>query len=308
MSFIMMLRTGLISLAISAFFGLGAYASALLVTKSGMSFWLSLPASVLMVSVVALIVGAVCVRNAGFTFLLITMVFGMLIPVTLGNISIVGGYSGISPIPPPNPITIPFLARIVFMSKTPYYYLIMGLVLIVIVAFWALYSSWLGEAWRAIGLTESLAKSVGIDVYRHRLLTFVIASGADALAGAFYASYVGTVTPIDMGVFKSIYVHIYAILGGVEFAVLGPMVGSFIMTFVPEFLRIARDVEPIITGVFMMLLILLLPRGVLGLMLSTTAAARPSESIAGINRILMQWLMPKRRHEGGRGAGNQRIE
>ena len=95
MTFVLMLRTGLISLAIAAFWGMGAYASTLFVVKLNLSFWLSLPASTVLVGIIALGIGFVFVRNAGFGFLMLTAVLGMLIVVVFGNIPLLGGYAGI---------------------------------------------------------------------------------------------------------------------------------------------------------------------------------------------------------------------
>jgi branched-chain amino acid transport system permease protein len=265
MTFIMMLRTGLISLSIAAFWGMGAYASTMLVMKLHVSFWLALPASIIIVGIVALFIGFLFVRNAGFGFIMLTAVLGMLIVVVFGNTPLLGGYTGIQSIPPPNPVNIPFFPSIEFASKTPFYYMILIFVTLVIAVFSAFYTAWTGRAWMAIGLNRRLAESLGVNVFRYRLLAFVVASATAALAGSFYAHYIGAVIPDTFGIFKTIYVHIYAIFGGVGFAILGPVVGSFVMTFVPELLRVTKTIEPIITGAILILTILLLPKGILSL-------------------------------------------
>jgi branched-chain amino acid transport system permease protein len=292
MTFILMLRTGLISLAIAAFWGLGSYASALLVMRIGLSFWLALPASTIIVGIIALGIGYIFVRNAGFGFLILTMVMGMLIVVVFGNTPLLGGYQGIARIPPPNAITIPFLAPIEFISKTPYYYLMLFLLLVVALAFWALYTAWAGRAWIAIGLNPRLAQSVGVNLFRYRLVAFVVASAAAALAGSFYASYIGNIIPGTFNVFKTIYVQIYAILGGVGFAILGPILGSLLMTFIPEFLRVTGNIEPMITGILLIILVLFLPSGLLGLLPSR--GARRGESIARIGQVIKSLLVASR--------------
>jgi len=301
MTFILMLKTGLISLAIAAFFGMGAYGSTLLVTKFGLSFWLALPLSAVVVGFIAFGIGYLFVRNAGFSFLILTAVMGMLFPVVMGNIPWVGGYHGIYLIPPPDTIKIPFLASIEFVSKTSYYYLMLLLLLIVILVFSAFYATWAGRAWTAIGLNPRLAESRGINIFKYRLLAFVIASVADAVAGSFYASYITSILPVSFTVFKTIYVHIYAILGGVEFAILGPLVGSAIMTFVPELLRIARELEPIITGALLILLMVFLPNGLMGLLTSKGRAGILNDRISRINNEIKLWIRSGR---GRKGEGN----
>ena len=266
MSFILMYRTGLISLAIAAFYGMGAYVSALLVMKAGLSFWLAMPLSGIIVGVIAFIIGYLLVRNAGFAFLMLTSIIGMLITVVFGNIRWLGGYEGIDAIPPPDAIPVPYVGTILFESKLPYYYLMLLLFFITALAFSAMYSAWTGRAWTAIDLKPHLAEAVGINVFRYRLLAFVIASVVAGYMGSFYAHYIGAITPSAFDLFTTLYVHLYAILGGLQFSILGPVVGSVIMTFVPEYLSSAEEIEPIITGSLIILLILFLPNGIMGLL------------------------------------------
>ena len=290
MTFVLMLRTGLISLAIAAFWGMGAYASTLFVMKLNLSFWLSLPAAGIVVGIIALGIGFVFVRNAGFGFLMLTAVLGMLIVVVFGNIPLLGGYAGIDGIPAPEPIRLPFLHTIAFSSKVPYYYLMLGLLFLIILIYSAFYGAWTGRAWMAIGLNPRLAESLGVNVFRYRLWAFVVGSATAGLAGSFYAHYVSAVIPGSFDVFKTIHAHIYAILGGVEFAFLGPLIGSLIMTLVPEFLRIAREIEPIITGLLVILLILFLPRGVLSLFGLQRGRADTAGIIVQAGKTVKEWL------------------
>jgi branched-chain amino acid transport system permease protein len=163
--------------------------------------------------------------------------------------------------------------------------MILIFVTLVIAVFSAFYAAWTGRAWMAIGLNRRLAESLGVNVFRYRLLAFVVASATAALAGSFYAHYIGAVIPDTFGIFKTIYVHVYAIFGGIGFAILGPVVGSFVMTFVPELLRVTKTIEPIITGAILILTILLLPKGVLSLWtLRRSASCRGEGTIRTDNK------------------------
>jgi branched-chain amino acid transport system permease protein len=286
MTFIMMLRTGLISLGIAAFWGIGAYASAALVLKGELSFWFALPAATIITGIIAWAIGYLLVRNPGFGFLILTSIIGMLIVLVFGNIRWLGGFTGIEYIPPPDPFDIPFLAAIPFISKTPYYFLMLFLFLLVLISFWALYNSSTGRAWMAIGLNPHLAESIGVNVFRYRLIAFVIASGAAGLEGSFYAHYIGSINPHAFNIFKTIYLHIYAILGGTGSAFLGPTIGTFIMTFVPESLRIAKEIEPILTGALLILLIIFLPGGILSLLNLRQRNWQSFERMARIGRSI----------------------
>jgi branched-chain amino acid transport system permease protein len=264
MTFILLLRAGLISLANATFWGVGAYASTVLGTKCHLSFWLALPSSFVITGIVALCIGFFLVRSSGFDFLILTAILGMVAVLVFANIPGLGGFQGIEGIPPPDPVRLPFLGSVEF-SKVAFYYLMLFLLMVAVLIFSAFYTSWAGRAWMAIGLKPQLALSLGVNLFRYKLLAFTVSSSIAGMAGCFYAHYIGAIVPNTFDLFKTIHIHIYAILGGLGFPFWGPIVGSLLMTFVPEFLRVTEEVEPIFTGLLMILLILFLPRGLLSL-------------------------------------------
>jgi len=265
MTFLILLRTGLISLGLAVFWGIGAYASTMLVMKLGLSFWIGLPAGALASGLFAFLIGPLLIKNAGITFLLLNAVLGLLFVVVIGNISYLGGYTGINNIPAPDPINLPLLPTIEFVSKIPFYYLALFLLVVVAVLITAFNACWVGRAWTAIGLKPRLAETVGISVYRYRLLSFVFASAIGGLMGSFYAHYQGFIQPSTFNMWITNYFQLFAILGGVEHVIAGPLVGAAIMRFFPELIRYSPEVGNIITGTLLILLIIFLPRGVLSL-------------------------------------------
>jgi ABC-type branched-subunit amino acid transport system permease subunit len=94
--------------------------------------------------------------------------------------------------------------------------------------------------------------------------------------------------------FTTINIQIYAILGGIGYPIAGPLVGSAIMTFFPEFIRVAREVGPVFTGAMLVLVIMLLPNGVVSLMEKPKDAV---EQITKIGKILKAWLLSRREKE-----------
>jgi branched-chain amino acid transport system permease protein len=264
MSFLVVLNTGLINVSMAAFWGIGAYSTALLETKAGLSFWAALPISVVMGAVLALIIGLFVVRFVGFGFVILTLVIASIVPLVFGTFSFFGQYVGIINIPVPSPIPLPGGHQIEFTSYEPYYYLLFVLVLIVVVVLWAFYSAWTGRAWKALGLSSQLAQSVAINPRKYRLFAWIIGSTAAVLVGSFYAAYSTALTPDTFGPFKSIYAQFYAILGGTGFLLLGPVVGALVLTAIPEMLRFTHGNEPIITGAIVILLIIFLPAGIVG--------------------------------------------
>lgn len=277
---------GMVTLGIGAFIAIGAYASTMLVMLAGLSFWVALPLSVIITAVIALGFGMISIRTPGVPFVLLTMIFAEIVTQVAGQIEFFGGWGGFMMIPKPDPI-----GSIAFESKVSYYYLILIMFLLVIISFRALYTSRIGRVWRAISLSPELAQMQGINVYRYRLLAFVIASAAAGLAGCFYAHYARTLAPTTFGGFFSILVQLYPILGGIHFYILGPTLGAAIMTFVPELLRIAEEIEPIITGLLVLIIVLFFPAGILG---SLAGMANPgSFSLSRRLREIKAWFSPK---------------
>jgi branched-chain amino acid transport system permease protein len=258
MSFAMLFSAGLITIGAASFWAVGAYTSAFFVMHLDMSFWLALPLAGLCAGVIALVLGSILVRAPGVAFVVQTMVINMIVVQALGQIEALGGWGGILGIPRPDPI-----GSLKFVGKTHFYYLVLFLLGLNALAFYALYSSRIGRAWSAIRLNPRLAQTLGISLFRYRLLAFVIASISSGMAGSFYAHYFGTIEPGTFSVFKSIYIQIYGILGGLNFYLMGPVVGACIMTLLPEFLRVSKEIEPILTGAILILLVIFLPGGVL---------------------------------------------
>ena len=284
MGFVLLLRTGLYSLAIAAFWGVGAYSSILLVMRAHLSFWLALPLSAMIAAVLALFFGVLFVRNPGFSFAIMTMLIGLLFVVFVGSTEWLGGYAGILNIPAPDPIPIPFLPPIEFVSNTAYYYLLLFLFMVVVLVFRAFYASSIGRAWTAIGLNSRLAASLGVNVFRYRLLAFVVSCAAAGLVGSFFAHFLGCMQPGIFDIFKTINIQVCAILGGISFPFLGPLVGSIILVFFPRLIGVTGELEPIITGAVLILLVIFLPSGILSLLGMRASATDGIRSVAKIGR------------------------
>lgn len=269
-SFSLLYSAGMLSIAGGAFWGIGAYASALLVMKLGLSFWAALPLSAFVAVLVALLLGAVIARTSGLAFMIQSLVLAMIVPEIFGNIEFFGGWSGLLGIPAPNS-----LGPIKFLGKVPFYYLAIILLLLNVLAFQALYYSRVGRAWRAIRLNPNLAAMLGINLFRYRMVAFMISSAAAGVAGSLYAHYFQSLEPGMFGAYKGINIQIFSLLGGLNFYILGPVIGAAIMTFVPEFLRVSKEIEPILTGGLLIVLVIFLPGGILSL----------GELVAGIREI-----------------------
>jgi branched-chain amino acid transport system permease protein len=296
-AFLLALRPGLINMSIPAFWGIGGYVSTVLVMNFGLSFWISLPLTLIISGIIALGLGYLLIGSgsSGFTFVMLTNVIGMLFAVLVGNIAYLGGYNGISNIPPPDAIHIPFLPVIEFTSKVEFFYLALVLFIVVLLVSYSFYRAWTGRAWTAVGLSPRLAESIGINLFKYKMMALVVCSCICALVGVFYAHYEAFIIPDTFNMWQNIYVQIYAILGGIGYAVLGPVLGAVVMTWFPELMRVASLIAPIITGVVLILLILFLPRGLLGLLEYRIIVAR---KLANFGRMIVSALTGRRLSDG----------
>ncbi|MBN1460992.1 MAG: branched-chain amino acid ABC transporter permease [Armatimonadetes bacterium] len=274
MAFVLMLRAGLINLGLASFWGLGGYVSAVLVMKLNLSFWLSLPLTALISAALAFILGYILIGSGstGFTFVILSSVIGMLFTAVVGSIDSVGGHGGLSKIPRPDPIDLPGLPALTFDSRAHLFYLAVFLFVVIIFVLRAFYSAWTGRAWTAIALNPKLAESVGVNVFRYRMLSFVLGSAIVGLIGSFYAHYESFLSPNTFGIWQNIKLQIFAILGGLGYPIAGPLLGAGVMALLAESMRSVQTVSPAVQGAILILLILFLPTGLLGLLQWRTSA------------------------------------
>ena len=265
MGFIAQHNVRLITFSTATFWGMGAYISALLSTELGLNFWFCLPLAGLGSALFALALGSLVIRAGWITFIMISIVFSEVFVEAVGHISVLGGWDGITGIPRPT------IGAFVFVSKSSYYYLTLGLTSICGLIFVALYKSEIGKAWTAINQSVELAASVGIDLVKYRMIAYVVAAFTTGLCGSVYAHYSCYIVPRTFGILRSLYISINAVVGGLYFFISGPITGSIIMKALPEYLRITDKYEPIFEGAMIILMALFLKRGVLGIFRRRTA-------------------------------------
>lgn len=259
LGFSMMWKNRLISCGQAGFYAVGGYTSAMLVTKLGLSFWLALPLSGLVAALFAFIIFSAALKAGPLVFFGMSLVSSFIVMEVLGTTEFFGGWEGFMDIPSPE------LGPFVFFSKTSYYYLILSLLVVNIIVFYALYKSRIGRAWTAIGSSVRLAEAQGINVYRYRLAASVIACFFAGIVGSFYAHYQNLLVPNTFSFLLSIYVQMYALLGGLGYFIAGPIVGAGVMVFLPEYLRVTQQFQPILFAVMIILIVIFLPGGILSL-------------------------------------------
>lgn len=269
MGFIAQYNVRLLTFCTATFWGLGAYVSGFLSTKLGMNFWFCLPLAGVIAGCFAFIIGLLVIRAGWVTFLMITVVMAEIFVEAIGHMNLLGGWGGITRIPRPA------IGSYVFLSKASYYYLTLALVMVCVLIFKGLYKSAIGKAWTAIGQSPDLAESVGINLFKYRMIAYVAAGFTSGLSGSLYAHYFGYIGPQTFDIVRSLYISIDAVVGGLGFVISGPIIGSIILRTIPEWLRIADKYQPIFEGCLIILCALFFRKGVMGVL--SRYLVRPDE-------------------------------
>lgn len=255
--------TGQVSMGHAAFYGMGAYASALLSVRLGMSFWITFWIAGIFAGLVAFFIGKLVLRLRGHVLAITTAFFGVLVTVVMNNwIPVTNGPMGITGIPRPSPFSI-FGVNIALESRMDYYYLGLLFVAGVLYLLWRIESSRIGDAMIAVRENEELAKSIGIDTMKSKVFAFTLSGGLAGLAGAFYAHYILFISPVTFNISESINMLVMVIFGGMS-TLFGPVFGAICLTVLPEFLRMAGELRLVIYGIALVFFIIRMPMGVWG--------------------------------------------
>ncbi len=256
---------GLLQIAHAAYYGIGAYAAALLWTKFGWGFFPGLAAGAFAAGVLSLLVSLPAWRLKGDYFVMISIAVQALIYAALYNwIGLTNGPFGISGISRPELIDYNFVTT---GSVTVLYgILALGLVMIMALLKWSPF----GRALQAMRDDELAARSVGIPVDWLKLQAFALASAMVGIAGGLYAAYVSYIDPTSFSLNESILMLSMVIVGGTG-NVRGPLVGAAVLILLPEALRflhlpdaIAANVRLLAYGLLLVLMMHLRPQGLAG--------------------------------------------
>jgi branched-chain amino acid transport system permease protein len=261
--------TGMLSMAQGGFFGVGAYAYALLVMKQGWPTWPSLLAGSLICGIISLPISALTLKLKGHYFAIATLAFGLIITtiITVWR-ALTNGPLGLPGVPPLAGISLPWLK--IFLRNQYHFYLLLLTVslLIVLVTYLLLVNSKLGRAFQAIRENEELAKSIGINTNYYKGLCFFISGMLCGLAGGAYVSYMGFVHPQNSDVFIGFRALVCTVIGG-SGTILGPVIGTLLIVTLPEMLRMDPTIRNLIYGLILILVIMVAPEGIMGILGST---------------------------------------
>ena len=270
---------GQLSLAHAAFFGIGAYTTALLTLTQHWSFWLAAPVGAVVAGLVAVAIGLPTLRLKGPYFVISSMGFGEIVRLIFLNWqSVTRGPNGLPGIPAPDPINLGFV-RLTFESRTENYYLILCVLFVVLVLYYNLVNSRVGRALRAIRNDYIAAQVMGIHIAFYRILAFAGGAALAGLTGALYAGYIRFISPDTFTSGESINILIMMVIGGMG-TIVGPIIVAVSITYLLETMRVFAEYRLVIYGLLMFVVILYMPRGVAGMLGSLWQRAVAGKKVA----------------------------
>ena len=282
--------TGQYSVGHAAYFGVGAYATMMLMQFRQIPPWYGVWGGLAAVVVVALVIGSICFRLRGPYFVLASIAVAEILRLTAMNLKeLTNGAEGILATELP-PFTIGGTVVTDFLTKVPFYYIGLVMALLTIVVTWGVQRSKLGYCFQAIREDQDAAHSLGISLTLYKNVALIISALLTSLAGSFYAIYIGFIDPPTvLALDISVQIVLICIVGGIG-TIFGPVVGAMVLVPLSEALRsnlIARAIfatglvseesgvgnflkenlahaHALIYGILVVVVILFMPDGVLG--------------------------------------------
>lgn len=262
---------GQLSLAQTALWGLGAYTSALLLNHFGLPTFVLIPTAGLVGALGAVAIGIPAFRTAGFSFAIITFAFAEIMRLVANNWDeLTKGSIGITVLDPPDAIgSIQFET---FDHLPNFYHLTLAFSYLSLLGVFFIRQSSLGKSFIAIRENEALAKSVGINVYLHKLIAFAMSGFFAGVAGVFFMYHQKHIEPGPLSpfaAFATIQFLLMILIGGRR-SMLGPTIGAIVVVFGPELVNtLLGDVltfnrSQIIFGGLLALSVLTAPNGIAG--------------------------------------------
>lgn len=257
--------TGLLSVTHAAFYGIGAYTTAILLTQSGVGFFLSVIFGIILTFIISFLIGLVLSKFKGDYYTLGSFGFNTIVfAVFLNWQSLTRGPLGIPGISKPELFGIDFSNNLNFLILA-----LMFLALIYLASRFIINSS-LGRVLKAIREDEEAIQVFGYNTLYFKLTVFVISAAMAAIAGSFFASYITFIDPSGFGLMESVFILAIIILGGLA-NLRGSILGALFLILLPEILRfvgfpadIAAQMRQAVYGLILILLMLYRPQGLVG--------------------------------------------
>jgi len=252
---------GQLNLGHSAFYGLGAYVSTLLIVKLGVPFWMAFVCAIIFAGLAGIFLSLFAVRLRGHYLAIASLGFAVIVHQILLNwISLTQGPLGIYGIAPPPSLVIAGVVIADFRNLTAFFYLVSGFTFLSFLLLKQLVCSPIGGTLTAIREDEVSAASLGINAAAWKVFAFGVGAAVAGAAGCFYASFVGTLVPDAFFVSESFNILAMVIVGGMG-TLVGPVFGAILLTLLPEVLRGIGDLRLVVYGAALTFVVLFMPGG-----------------------------------------------
>jgi branched-chain amino acid transport system permease protein len=254
--------SGQLSLGHAAFFGVGAYASALFYLDLGVPMWIGIWVGALLAAILGYVVAKLSLQLRGAYFVILTIgVAEIMQLVALNCVDLTKGPMGLTNIAAPV-VHLGSVGMIDFGKRLPFYYLVLVFVFLSAYVQYRIVRSSVGRAVVSIRENEDLAESVGINSYKYLVLIVTISAGIAGLSGSLYAHYISFIDPQVFAFFLSVNLVIM-VVGGGQGTFLGPVVGAVIFTLLPEWLMVLGNARMAVYAVLVILIVIFMPKGIL---------------------------------------------
>lgn len=251
-------NAGQISLCNSSFMAIGAYATTYFHTKTGITYWASLPLGAVVAAALGFALGFPALRLRGFYLAVVTLGFLELTQVLIEQTpEITGGVRGVSS-------PRPYLLGTQLSSDLAFYYVVLGFALLAIWIAVSTLRSPTGRALNAIRNSEAVAQTLSIPLARTKLVAFMLSAFLAGIAGGLYATVVGFIDPLEFGAATSVRHIIFIVVGGAG-SVAGSVIGATLLTLLPESLRAFQEYNDFVFGGVLLASLILMPKGIVGL-------------------------------------------
>jgi branched-chain amino acid transport system permease protein len=248
---------GQISLGHAAFYGLGSYFSAIFTVNYGFPLWPAMIIGMLATGAIAYLVGYPSLKLKGHYLVMATLGFSIIVNILMGELEyFTGGHDGLIGIPPL------IIGSIKFDTDLKNFYLIWTFVFLSMLLARNLLNSRVGRALRAIHGSEVAANSLGVNTANYKVKVFVLSAMFASISGSLYAHYITFISPSSYDFYYSIQVVSMVIVGGMG-SLWGSLFGAALLTSISEAFHITRQYHVIAYGVFLSLVLIFLPDGIL---------------------------------------------
>jgi branched-chain amino acid transport system permease protein len=246
--------TGQFSLAHHAFAAIGGYTSALLVTNFGLPIWLSILAAPVSSALMGFILGLLCLRMRAIYLAIATWAFAESVRITISmTYEITRGDLGLA---------VPKI----FSGEgqgVAYYYLFLSLAAATVLMIMFIIRSKMGYYLRAIRNDEMVARVMGINTTRWKILAFILSSGTAGIAGAFYGHYNGLLTPVMIDFNEMAFIVIMVVIGGIR-SIAGPVIGAILIEILTETFREFGEIRMVVFALAVIAIARLYNEGAMG--------------------------------------------